>query len=149
SAPEPSSIKTLPFEPPMFEPGLIHITKARIGCLDIQHAGNLTELVKKACDGKKNCSYKAPNPDQYKQAGVQAATRAFCSQGMEITYDCGNNDFHTAKVNGDAWDNPPAQLACKAPEPANVNPVGFITVTAARIGCLDIQKNPNMTSLVA
>lgn len=135
--------------PPGFAPGQIHVTKARIGCLDIQQSGNLTEIVKKACDGKQNCSYKAPTPDQYKKAGVQAATRPFCSQGMEITYDCGDNDFHTAKVNGDAWDNPPAQLVCKAPTPAKVNPVGFITVSAARIGCLDIQKNPNMTSMVA
>ena len=38
----------------------ITITKARIGCLDIQIDGNLTAIVGGACNNKTVCSYKAP-----------------------------------------------------------------------------------------
>jgi len=127
----------------------INVNKARIGCLDIQTDGNLTGLVAQACNGKWDCSYKAPTESQYKAAGVQAKTRSFCSQGMEITYLCAANDFHTVGVPGDAWNNPPAQLHCNPPQAAHVPKPDLITVSSARIGCLDIQKDPNLTPLVA
>ena len=130
----------------------ISVSKARIGCLDIQHDGNMTAIVGAACNGKWSCSYKAPTEDAYKRAGVHAATRSFCTQGMEITYQCGHNDFHTATIAGDAWNNPPAKLVCTPPTPpapSHAPKPGLITVSAARIGCLDIQGDPNMTSLVA
>src|SRR5215467_10459618 len=95
----------------------IRVTKARIGCLDIQTEGNMTAIVGAACNGKWNCSYKAPTEDAYKRMGVKARTRSFCTQGMEITYQCGHNDFHTATIAGDAWNNPPAQLVCTPPTP--------------------------------
>src|SRR5215475_9298022 len=79
----------------------ITVTKARIGCLDIQHDGNLTGLVGQACNHKTACSYKAPTEEQYKRAGVHAATRSFCTQGMEITYSCGNGETKTVSVPGD------------------------------------------------
>jgi pimeloyl-ACP methyl ester carboxylesterase len=134
-------------------PDAITVSMARIGCLDIQTTGNLTAIVGNACDGKKSCSFKAPTQDQYTREGVKAATRSFCTQGMEITYQCGHNDFQTINVPGDAWNNPPAELLCNpAPLPANhVFPAGAaaITVTKARIGCLDIQLDGNLTKLVA
>src|SRR4051794_29618318 len=129
----------------------IAVSKARIGCLDIQHDGNMTEIVGRACNGKWSCSYKAPTEDEYKRAGVHAATRSFCTQGMEITYQCGHNDFHTATIAGDAGNTPPARLVCTPPPPpapTHVPRPGLITVSAARIGCLDIQGDPNMTGLV-
>ena len=132
----------------------ITVTKARIGCLDIQVAGNLTGLVGAACNNKTSCSYQAPTETQYRNAGVQAQTRLFCTQAMEIIYQCGQNEFHTATVPGDAWKNPPAQLACNAtttaPQglPEGVAGVGKVTVEKARIGCLDIQVAGNLTSLV-
>lgn len=67
----------------------ITVTKARIGCLDIQTDGNLTALVARACNGRMSCSYKAPTEDQYRRAGVRARTRSFCTQAMEIAYHCG------------------------------------------------------------
>ena len=70
----------------------ITVTKARIGCLDIQTDGNMTDIVGAACNGKWTCSYKAPTEDEYKRKGVKARTRSFCTQGMEITYQCGRND---------------------------------------------------------
>src|SRR5260370_655717 len=130
----------------------ITVTKARIGCLDIQVEGNMTNIVGQACNGKWTCSYKAPTQDQYRRMGVAARGRAFCTQGMEITYQCGHNDFRTVNIAGDAWNNPPAQLACtppSPPKPTHVPQPGLITVTGARIGCLDIQTDPNMTDLVA
>ncbi|HYL10174.1 MAG TPA: alpha/beta hydrolase [Candidatus Acidoferrales bacterium] len=134
-------------------PDAITVSQARIGCLDIQKEGNLTGIVGRACDGKKACSFKAPTQDQYTREGVHAATRTFCTQGMEITYQCGHNDFQTISVPGDAWNQPPAELLCNpAPLPANhVFPAGAaaITVTKARIGCLDIQLDGNLTKLVA
>src|SRR5438445_627596 len=90
----------------------ITVTKARIGCLDIQTEGNLTGLVGRACNDRASCTYKAPTEDQYRRAGVQARTRTFCTQAMEITYQCGHNDFQTVLVPGDAWSHPPAQLIC-------------------------------------
>jgi pimeloyl-ACP methyl ester carboxylesterase len=132
---------------------LIRVDQARIGCLDIQSAGNLTALVASACDNRSSCSYKAPTPDEYKRAGVEAATRLFCTQGMEITYHCGPDDFHTVTVPGDAWNQPPAQLSCNSALPSSNEafPPGAdpITVTNARIGCLDIQEAGNLTALVA
>jgi hypothetical protein len=93
----------------------IKVTKARIGCLDIQHAGNLTTLVGRACDGKMTCSYKAPTESAYRRAGVQAATRSFCTQAMEISYRCTGGGSQSVSVPGDAWNHPAAQLVCRAP----------------------------------
>jgi hypothetical protein len=128
----------------------IVVTTARIGCLDIQTTPNLTTLVGEACNGKASCAYKAPTPAAYRAAGVTAKTRAFCTQAMEITYQCGQNDYHTVTVPGDAWDQPPAQLSCRAaPAPAPSRPqADVINVRAARIGCLDIQTTSNLTAMV-
>ena len=93
----------------------IKVTEARIGCLDIQKSGNLTAIVAKACNGKMSCSFKAPTEDQYKREGVQAATRSFCTQGMQITYLCATGAPQVVSVDGDAWNRPPAQLVCQAP----------------------------------
>lgn len=93
----------------------IEVTIARIGCLDIQRSGNLTSIVKRACDGKLSCAYKAPTPTAYAKAGVSAATRAFCTQAMEISWRCrGGAGAQRASVPGDAWNHPAAQLACAA-----------------------------------
>jgi len=129
----------------------IKVSKARIGCLDVQTDGNMTAIVGRACNGQWRCSYKAPSEDQYKKMGVKAKTRSFCTQGMEITYQCGSNDFHTASIAGDAWKNPPAQLVCAPPGPSSPSrpKPGTIAVTGARIGCLDIQADMNLTPLVA
>ena len=124
----------------------ITVTKARIGCLDIQHDGNLTGLVAQACNHKAACSYKAPTEEQYKRAGVHAATRSFCTQGMEITYSCGSGDTKTVSVPGDAWNHPPAELRCDPPPPTSH--VDTIHVSRARIGCLDIQRDGNLTGMV-
>lgn len=142
----------------------ITVTKARIGCLPIQEDGNLTGLVAQACNGRASCSYKAPTEDAYKRAGVRAATRSFCTQGMEIVYHCGSGPSETVSVPGDAWNHPPAELHCNAapapapapapaaaPAPApfiKMPASGGIDVTKARIGCLDIQKDGNLTALV-
>lgn len=129
----------------------IKIVKARIGCLDLQTAGNLTKVAGTACDGKETCSYKAPTPKEYEAAGVKAKTRAFCTQAMEITYACSGGDYHTVMVPGDAWKHPPAELSCaasKAPTPATAKP-DTINIRGARIGCLDIQTTPNLTTMVA
>src|SRR5690606_21970536 len=69
-------------------PKKIEVRSARIGCLDIQRSGNLSSIVAGACNGKTSCSYKAPTPEQYQRQGVQAATRTFCSQAMEVVYRC-------------------------------------------------------------
>jgi len=133
-------------------PNAITVSRARIGCLDIQTEGNLTGLVGRACNDRASCTYKAPTEDQYRRAGVQARTRTFCTQAMEITYQCGHNDFQTVLVPGDAWSHPPAQLICNPP-PASTRDLppgtGVISVTKARIGCLDIQKEANLTRLVS
>ena len=129
----------------------IHITGARIGCLDIQHSNNLTNLVRRHCENRRTCSYKAPTPQQYQHAGVHAATRTFCSQAMEITYTCGDHHPRTAFVRGDAWGQPPAQLACNAPaRPAPHHPAARsgINVDEARIGCLRVQPPGNLTRIV-
>src|SRR5262249_51305783 len=144
----------LPLSPsPPAHPDVITVTKARIGCLDIQTEGNLTRVVGQACNDKKTCSYKAPTEEEYRRAGVAARTRTFCTQAMEIIYQCGHNDFQTVLVPGDAWKNPPAQLICNPPvlPPNQVFAAGTgpITVTKARIGCLDIQTEGNLTGLVA
>ena len=144
---------TPPPTTPTTKTDVIHVTRARIGCLDIQTAGNLTGLVGQSCNGREMCAYKAPTEEQYRKAGVTAATRTFCTQAMEITYDCGRNDPRTAFVPGDAWDHPAAQLACQGPPPGPAHTFGPgegpITVTSARIGCLDVQKSSNLTQLVA
>jgi hypothetical protein len=146
----------------------IVVTKARIGCLDIQSDGNLTVLVGQACNNKPSCSYKAPTENEYKRAGVHARTRSFCSQGMEITYHCGDNRTKTISVSGDAWNHAPAELTCAITTPtshaslppppaqqvqsskaASVETTNGIRVTKARIGCLDIQTDGNLTALVA
>ena len=127
----------------------ITVTKARIGCLDIQPDGNLTGIVASACNNKSSCSYQAPTPQQYTSEGVHAATRTFCTQAMDITYRCGPSEFHTVTVPGDAWKQPPAQLTCTpAAAPAHVPKPNAITVSQARIGCLDIQTAGNLTGLV-
>lgn len=91
----------------------IDVRSARIGCLDIQTSGNLTGLVGRACDDKTSCSYKAPTPDEYSRAGVQAATRAFCTQAMEIVYRCVDpaaeacvdySSFSKARMGSRSWD---------------------------------------------
>lgn len=43
--------------------GSVTVTKARIGCLDIQTDGNLTGLVGRTCNNKAFCSCKAPTDD--------------------------------------------------------------------------------------
>src|ERR1017187_6902314 len=97
--------------------------------------------------------------------GVQASDASdaarsdltFCTQGMEITYQCTNNTRAVVTVPGDAWSHGPAQLACKPPTlptpPGPAPPVtpqipNVISVTTARQGCLDIQPAGNMTGLV-
>lgn len=127
----------------------IHVTSARIGCLDIQREANFTRLVAAACDNRQSCPYKAPTPNEYAAAGVRAATRTFCSQAMEITYRCADGPAKVVTVPGDAWTHPAAQLLCEAPPPARGSVREPITVTSARIGCLDIQKQANLTQLVA
>src|SRR5262252_8472189 len=128
----------------------IHVDEARIGCLDIQKYGNLTGLVGGACNGKFSCAYKAPTPNEYTRAGVRAAGRPFCTQAMEITYHCGSNASPKwVQVPGDAWTRPPGQLACDPPPPPPGSVSDPITVTKARIGCLDLQKDGNLTGLVA
>jgi len=137
---------------PAMAQDVINVTFARIGCLDIQKDGNLTPLVGQACNGKASCTYKAPTPDQYKRAGVKAKTRTFCTQAMEIIYECGHHDPHNVMVPGDAWGKPPAQLICNPTPPQNTPlPLGAapINIVKARIGCLDIQKDGNLTNLVA
>jgi hypothetical protein len=131
----------------------IRVTRARIGCLDIQKDGNLTGMVANACDSKKTCSFKAPSEQQYHAAGVSAATRTFCTQAMEITFDCGRNDPQTVNVQGDAWDHPPAELSCNPKPVTNPTTLPFgstpITIDKARIGCLDLQHDGNLTGVVA
>ncbi|HEX8106077.1 MAG TPA: hypothetical protein VF516_00050, partial [Kofleriaceae bacterium] len=127
----------------------ITVTKARIGCLDIQQDGNLTGMVAAACNHRASCSFQAPTEDEYRRAGVHAATRTFCTQAMEIVYTCGSGDFHTVTVPGDAWKHPPAVLSCQAPPaPTTPPPPDRITVSRARIGCLDIQQDGNLTGMV-
>jgi hypothetical protein len=127
----------------------IDVTEARIGCLDIQKSGNLTTIVGKACNGKSSCSFKAPTQSEYEREGVKAATRTFCTQGMEIIYRCGTGPNQVISVPGDAWNNPPAQLECAAAAPQQPSQAHTITVTKARIGCLDIQLDGNLTPFVA
>jgi len=127
----------------------IEVTEARIGCLDIQKSGNLTTIVGKACNGKSSCSFKAPTQDEYQREGVKAATRSFCTQGMEIIYRCGSGPNQVVSVPGDAWNNPAAQMECAAAAPPQPSQAHTITVTKARIGCLDIQLTGNLTAFVA
>ncbi len=146
----PSALVALAVLAPEVAPAQITVTTARIGCLDIQTAGNLTPVVRRACDGRATCTYRAPTPQQYTAAGVRAATRAFCTQAMEIVYRCPGGDSHTVTVPGDAWKHPPARLECRAaapPPPTRPEP-DRIRVASARIGCLDIQRAGNLTGLV-
>jgi hypothetical protein len=103
---------TPPPTPPPGSPDVISVTKARIGCLPIQPEGNLTGLVAQVCNGKVTCSYRAPNENQYKRAGVQAHTRSGCTQGMDIEYQCTDGRSKSASVPGDAWNHPAADLSC-------------------------------------
>lgn len=149
---DPAKLHCDPVQPP---PPIdtIHVTRARIGCLDIQASGNLTDMVAKACDRKKTCAFKAPTESQYRAAGVSAQTRSFCTQAMEVTFDCGRNDTQTVNVQGDAWDKPPADLVCNPPQVADPTALPFgsalIKIEHARIGCLDIQTDGNLTGVVA
>ncbi len=126
----------------------IQVTEARIGCLDIQTEGNLTRFVAAACNNRMSCAYKAPTENEYKRLGVQARTRSFCTQGMEIAYHCATGPTKFANVQGDAWNHPPAQLACDPPPPVPGTVAEPITVTKARIGCLDIQTEGNLARFV-
>jgi len=94
----------------------IQVDSARIGCLDIQKTGNLTAMVASACNNKTFCSFQAPTPEQYLRAGVMASTRSMCSQAMEITYNC-RNDQIVVTVDGDAWTRHPAELTCEPLQP--------------------------------
>ena len=128
----------------------IHVTKARIGCLDIQKSGNLTAVVRRACNGKTSCSYKAPSERQYRRMGIRAKTRTFCTQGMEIKYHCGDRRGKRAFVPGDAWKHGPARMTCPR-KPRRSSPISNprgISVKMARIGCLDIQRSGNLTTVV-
>jgi pimeloyl-ACP methyl ester carboxylesterase len=122
----------------------IVITGARIGCLDIQRSDNMTSLVAQACNGKYHCSYKAPDEADYKRRGVQAATRAFCTQGMEVKYKCGDGGgVKSVSVPGDAWKHGPAELDC-TPIPHGTG----VDVDRADIGCLDMDQGGNLTAVV-
>jgi hypothetical protein len=133
-------------------PNVITIVTARQGCLDIQPAGNMTGLVAQACNGHTTCAFQSPGEQP------NSATRTFCTQGLEITYQCTNQTRAVATVAGDAWKHGPAQLACNPPRlpdpPGGTTPPvpqipNVITVETARQGCLDIQPAGNMTGLVA
>jgi pimeloyl-ACP methyl ester carboxylesterase len=90
----------------------VTVTEARIGCLDIQTTGNLTEMVGRACNNRASCSFKAPSETEYRSAGIDAKTRTACTQAMEIRFHCDHNDDQVIVVPGDAWTRPPAQLVC-------------------------------------
>jgi pimeloyl-ACP methyl ester carboxylesterase len=128
----------------------ITVTEAEIGCTDLtQNRGNLTAMVGNACNGKLNCSFKAPTPQQYNAAHIQVYGRTFCTQAMEITYKCAGGTTKFANVPGDAWNHPPAELTCEPPPPPPGSVREPIQVIEARIGCLDIQKTGNLTGLVS
>ena len=95
----------------------IKVTEARIGCLDnaTRNEGNLTQVVGSACNGKFSCSFQAPTEKEYRQMGVQAFTKTFCTQAMEIQYQCGTGASKSVTVPGDAWTHGPADLECPAP----------------------------------
>jgi hypothetical protein len=77
---------------------------------------------------------------------INVHTRTFCTQGMEIEYQCTGQGAKAASVPGDAWNNPPAQLFC--PPPPNTKP--NIIVEEAQIGCLDLTENrDNLTAVVS
>jgi hypothetical protein len=96
----------------LVDEGCIHVVKARLGCLDLQTAGNITSLVKERCDGLQRCAFKAPSEAEYRALGIRAATRTFCTQGMEISFHCGSTDLSVVNVPGDAWNHGPAKLVC-------------------------------------
>jgi len=135
---------------------LINVVTARQGCLDIQPPGNMTTLVGNACDHRSNCSFKSPGQVP------NSVTRTFCTQGMEITYECTDHSRQVVTVPGDAWNNGPAELACTPatiPQPGTtpggvtsvpIDPelTGKINIITARQGCLDIQPPGNMTTVV-
>jgi hypothetical protein len=117
----------------------IRVTKARIGCLDIQKAGNLTPLVSRTCNGRERCSYKAPDGDAQKAADITARTRTFCTQAMEILYDCHDGLIRRAFVPGDAWAHPEAELRCPAaptaPAPRATPLKGFLDCREGAADC--------------
>ena len=101
----------------------ITVAEAQIGCIDkpnSRNVGNLTAVVGNACNGKFSCSFQAPTPAQYTAENVHPYTRNFCSQAMEITYQCAGGGGTSVEVPGDAWGHPPAQLFCEPPS----NPQG-------------------------
>ncbi|HYT68953.1 MAG TPA: PAN domain-containing protein [Vicinamibacterales bacterium] len=153
--PPPPPTPTTPPPPPP-SANVISVVAARQGCLDIQPAGNMTSLVARACNGKASCSYQSPGEQP------NSATRTFCSQGLEIAYQCSDNSRHVVTVPGDAWKHGPAQLGCNPSNspsggssseftsvPIDPETTGTIRVDAARQGCLDIQPPGNMTAAVA
>lgn len=96
----------------------IRISEAQIGCLDLrENRGNLSAVVRAACDSRYRCSYKAPTPERYQRMGLKVFGRTFCTQAMEIKYRCGAGSLKTAFVPGDAWNHPAADLDCGAPPP--------------------------------
>lgn len=105
----------------------ITVTEAQIGCIDkpqSRNVGNLTTIVGNACNGKFSCSFKAPDPAEYTAEGVHPYTRNFCTQAMEITYQCVGGRGGSVEVPGDAWKNPAAQLFCEPQAPPQSNTTG-------------------------
>ena len=100
----------------------IHVTEARIGCLDLkENAGNLTTIVGNACNSKSVCSFKAPTPAQYNAEHVNVHGRFMCTQGMEITYRCGSGADQSVGVPGDAWNHDPAVMDCSSSTTTTTN----------------------------
>ena len=109
-------------------PNVISVTTARQGCLDIQPDGNMTDLVGQFCNGKTSCSYKSPGQQS------NSASRTFCTQGLEITYQCTNNSSAVVTVPGDAWKHGPAQLACNPPSlPTDASGSAFYTTATKQL----------------
>jgi hypothetical protein len=105
----------------------ITVTEAQIGCIDkpqSKNVGNLTSIVANACNNKFSCSFQAPDPAQYTAEGVHPYTRTFCTQAMEIRYQCVGGGGGSVEVPGDAWKNPPAQLFCEPQAPPQSNTTG-------------------------
>jgi len=57
----------------------ITVTSARIGCLDIQRAPDLTQLLGAACNNKASCSYKAPTEGAYNYSDICPTTQEVSS----------------------------------------------------------------------
>ena len=134
-------------------PSTIHVIGAREGCLDIQKADNITHLVAQVCEGRHDCQFHAPSSDDLQREHVPVATRDFCTQGVDIRYNCGSGTGEQfAHIDGDAWKHPPAALHCAAASPPPNNgptDTSGINVIEADIGCLAMPQGGNLTRLVA